>query len=146
MEHDEVSGTGDKPAPRLKRLWAALVDLMIVGVAMSPGIVLTVVGDRRRGETIGNVGGLGALTLQWSLICQTGQSFGKRVFGLRIVTVNGQPVDKISGVALRTYWVLVLMEWKYGLLFCLADILLIFGRDRRCLHDFTAGTRVITAR
>jgi uncharacterized RDD family membrane protein YckC len=58
--------------------------------------------------------------------------------------MNGQPVDKVSGVALRTYWVLGLLEWKYGLLLCLADVLVIFGPARRCIHDFTAGTKVIS--
>jgi uncharacterized RDD family membrane protein YckC len=130
-------------APRLKRLWAALVDLMVLGLAMSPGIVLTAVGDSRRGDTFANVGGLGAILLQWSLICQTGQSFGKRMFGLRIVKTNGQPVDKVSGVALRTYWLVALFEWKYSLIICVVDVLLIFGRSRRCLHDITAGTKVI---
>jgi uncharacterized RDD family membrane protein YckC len=131
-------------ASRLHRLLASLIDLLILALAVAPGVVVGVVSDSMRGESLANAGLLGTVVLQWSLICQTGQSFGKRLLGLKIVRLNGQPVDKVSGVAMRTYWVLGLLEWRYGLLLCLADVLAIVGTKRRCIHDFTAGTKVIT--
>ena len=30
-----------------------------------------------------------------------------------------------------------------GPLFSVVDLLMIFGRERRCLHDYIAGTRVV---
>lgn len=130
-------------ASRLRRLLASLIDLVILALAVAPGVVLLAVGESRHGESLANAGLLGTTVLQWSLICQTGQSFGKRLLGLKIVRLNGQPVDKVSGVAMRTYWVLGLLEWKFGSLLCLADVLMIFGPKRRCIHDFTAGTMVV---
>ena len=135
--------SGDAMASRLRRLLASLIDLVILALAIAPGVVLLAVRDSRRGESLANAGMLGTVMLQWSLICQTGQTFGKRLLGLKIVRMNGSPVDKVSGVAMRTYWVLGLLEWKYGVLLCLADVLTIFGPRRRCIHDFTAGTKVI---
>jgi hypothetical protein len=32
-----------------------------------------------------------------------------------------------------------------GLITALVDCLLIFGRERRCLHDYLAGTKVVNA-
>jgi uncharacterized RDD family membrane protein YckC len=34
----------------------------------------------------------------------------------------------------------------FGLFFVLADTLMIFRADRRCLHDLMAGTRVVKVR
>jgi uncharacterized RDD family membrane protein YckC len=31
----------------------------------------------------------------------------------------------------------------FGGLYSIADVLFIFGKDRRCLHDLLAGTRVV---
>ena len=137
-------GGEDAVASRRRRLLASLMDLLILMLAVAPGVIVGAVSDPRRGEDLTSVGMLGTVALQWSLVCQTGQSFGKRIFGLRIVKLNGHPVDKLSGVALRTYWVLGLLEWKFGILLCLADVLAIFGPARRCIHDFTAGTKVIS--
>lgn len=132
----------DVLASPLRRLLANLVDLLFLVVALAPGFA-TMIDDPRRGETLMNIGLVGTAVLQWSLVCQTGQSFGKRLLGLKIVRTNGQPVDKVSGVALRTYWVLALLQWKYGFVLCLVDVLPVFGPKRQCIHDMTAGTKVI---
>ena len=40
---------------------------------------------------------------QWTLIARTGQSLAKRWLGIRIVKVDGSPVNFASGVALRVW-------------------------------------------
>ncbi len=91
------------------------------------------------------------LAYQWRLIVRTGQSLGKRWRRMRIVCVDGRPLDWMSGVVLRQ----VVLNGLCMLLFVLAaprqigsvlgslDVLLIFGAQRRCLHDYLAGTRVV---
>jgi uncharacterized RDD family membrane protein YckC len=97
--------------------------------------------------------------LQWVLVTRTGQTVGKRALGMKIVRVDGAPLNFVSGVVLR-YWIPLAIQ--YGVQFVvkllsvgvfptaflsivwpLADPLAIFGEERRCLHDHVAGTKVI---
>jgi uncharacterized RDD family membrane protein YckC len=66
--------------------------------------------------------------------------------GLRVVRLDGTPVDFVSGVVLREWVVFGIGSVPFiGMLFRLADSVMIFGEDRRCLHDQIAGTKVIPA-
>lgn len=81
---------------------------------------------------------------QWILVARSGQTIGKKMMRVRIVKMDGSPVGFGDGVALRD-WVMRLV----GLIPCagglisLVGILMIFGQERRCLHDHIAGTKVI---
>jgi uncharacterized RDD family membrane protein YckC len=87
---------------------------------------------------------LGLIILQAYLITTSGQSIGKKVFKIRIVKVDGRPVNFISGVLLRN-WLLMVLQYIPGisLFLPLLDALFIFRRDRRCIHDLIAGTKVV---
>lgn len=101
-----------------------------------------------------------ALTLTWGIIgfaiflaiqgyplYARGQTWGKRVLGIRIVALDGSRVPFVS-LIVRRYLptnVVALVPFV-GNLLVLIDILLIFRRDRRCGHDLIAGTRVVKAR
>lgn len=79
---------------------------------------------------------------QWNLIATRGQSIGKFVCFIRIVTIHGRTPGFIQGVLLR--------NWLRNLLgfipfFAIIDCALIFGEQRRCIHDYIAGTRVVEA-
>jgi uncharacterized RDD family membrane protein YckC len=98
---------------------------------------------------IGFAGMLGVAIWQWVSITNSGQSFGKRLVGIRIVRTDGSPVDFVRGVVLRM-WVIsfvtgVANQCCLGWLVFLADILPIFGQERRCLHDQIADTKVVVA-
>jgi uncharacterized RDD family membrane protein YckC len=92
------------------------------------------------------------LVYQWRLIARTGQSIGKRWRKIEIVCIAGPPSPGwLHGVVLR--------EWVLHGLFILSYIfrgvkdpsgwlslviyLPIFLKDRRCLHDYIAGTQVV---
>lgn len=81
---------------------------------------------------------------QWSLITRTGQSLGKKWMKLRIVKTDGSPVDFVSGVAARE-WAMTIIGFIpfVGGLISFVGILMIFGEERRCLHDRIAGTKVV---
>lgn len=85
---------------------------------------------------------LAACIIQWNMITTRGQSLGKLVMQIRIVSVDGSLPGFVSGVILRN-WVRNLLGFIP--LFGLIDILFIFGSSQRCIHDYLAGTRVVQA-
>jgi uncharacterized RDD family membrane protein YckC len=92
----------------------------------------------------------GALaTIPWSivqgvLVAWTGQSFGKRVAGARIVRADGSRVGFVDGVLVRSWaFHLVLFVPIVGPLVWLADVALVLRGDQRALHDRLAGTIVV---
>ena len=72
----------------------------------------------------------------------SGQTLGKKMVHTRIVTMDGRHVP--AGPLLVRYAILkgigLIPFVRLGLLI---DVLMIYRRDRRCGHDFAAGTQVI---
>jgi len=87
------------------------------------------------------------LALHSYLLSQRGQTIGKRLVGIRIVNFGDReqtPFAKI--VVLRQLLIqLVVLVPTVGPFAGLIDMLLIFRKDRRCLHDHIAGTVVVKA-
>ena len=84
------------------------------------------------------------VVLQGMLIATRAQSFGKIMMGTMIVDNDGIPVGLIRGVLLREVPLAFLRQLTFPLrLFNILDALYIFRDERRCLHDYLAGTRVI---
>ncbi len=84
------------------------------------------------------------LLLHGYLLAKYGQTIGKKLVGIRIVTVNNTPVA-FPHLILKRYvpmWLLLMVPVVGGYL-NLINILLIFHSDRRCGHDLIAGTKVI---
>jgi uncharacterized RDD family membrane protein YckC len=99
------------------------------------------------GSGIGMASGvawLALLAFQAYLTATTGQSLGKRWLKIKIVRLDGSAVNFATGVLLR-HWLFVVLQYLPGVgsIIGLVDILFIFRQDRRCIHDFTAGTKVI---
>lgn len=96
---------------------------------------------------------LGGLVLfQWYLLSTRGQTIGKWLLGIRIVDLEGAPSGFFSALVLRS-WVFpgvmsAVVSFSSsvlpfaGVVFWLLDSLPLFGEDRRCLHDYLAGTQV----
>jgi uncharacterized RDD family membrane protein YckC len=95
------------------------------------------------------LGVFGLAVYQWHLLSTTGQSLGKKWLKIRIVKVDGSPVDFGSAVLLRS-WAFYALAGVGSLLVIgsvlpLIDALMIFADDRRCLRDHLAGTKVVVA-
>jgi uncharacterized RDD family membrane protein YckC len=89
---------------------------------------------------------LSFMIYQWYLIATTGQSLAKRWLGIKIVRLDGSPVGFVNGVILRSWVVGALSNIPIlGTIIGLVNPLMIFGEERRCLHDHIAGTRVVVA-
>lgn len=133
-------------AERSTRFAARLVDNLLFGLSLSPLLLGAIFGrsDPRWYATV--VVPLLFAAYQSYLVAATGQSLAKQWFGLRIVRLDGGRAGFLSGVVAREWLVLLLgFVPVLGMLFRLADAILIFGDERRCLHDYLAGTQVIPA-
>ena len=136
------------PATRTARLIARILDRLLVALACIPGVVLAAAGvigsgisgidDERAvllalpGAALAVAGALILSIYQWLRIAASGQTIGKRMLGVRIVRVDGTPVDFGSGVLMRVWvnWLLNFVPF-YGI----ADALFILTDERRCIHD-----------
>ncbi|HTN76212.1 MAG TPA: RDD family protein [Pirellulaceae bacterium] len=145
-------------ASRTKRFLGAFVDGVLLVMACSVGvaILLGLVGagifpleslkkEQVDWQTLNVLGVIyfpaAALALvQWNLIATRGQSIGKLLLGMRIVTSSGRHPGFWQGVVLRN-WVRALLTMIP--FFGLVDLLTIFGATHRCIHDFIADTYVV---
>jgi uncharacterized RDD family membrane protein YckC len=143
---------GSLAGPR-KRLAGAAIDGILVVAVIVP-IMLFTGGFREmaagrafswRQELIW--GGLAVavwLVLNGRLLAEKGQTIGKRAVGTRIVDLQGglPAVGKLFGLRYLLPWLIGGIP-GLGRLFSLVDPLFVFGAERRCLHDYLAGTRVV---
>jgi uncharacterized RDD family membrane protein YckC len=161
-------------AERLTRLGASIIDNLvamgpvfiagIIGliISISNGKASGVFGDPENpappdvvfqqfvpallGLAVGGLASLGVGIFQCYRIATTGQSLAKKWLNIRIVNLDGSPVNFGSGVGMRAIlpWFIGCIPY-IGSIFALVDILMIFRDDRRCLHDLMAGTKVVVA-
>ena len=136
--------------PELATLWQRfagnLVDGVVMTLAWVPGTVLA---PRYLGE--GSllvpvaivVPILVLLALQFWMVQRHRASIGKRVMKVRMVQPDGQEVPVWRIVLLRALPVAVLSAIPLANLLVLVDALFIFGKSRRCVHDYLAGTIVV---
>jgi uncharacterized RDD family membrane protein YckC len=148
-----------QPAERGTRFVAALVDGLLFLVALIPAFIAGFESGvfREGGNTaifrafvangLGAISGLawlGLIIFQAYLVATSGQSIAKKLFKIKIVKLDGAPVNFVSGVLLRNWLMMLLQQIPVvNLILPLLDALFIFREDRRCIHDLIAGTKVI---
>ncbi|MCH7712736.1 MAG: RDD family protein [Chloroflexi bacterium] len=128
-------------AGRGARLLAAIVDAVILGGALF--IVTLTSGISSALAVIAVVAIPVILIVQVVLLTKDGQTLGKKALNIRIVKRDtGQNGGFVTNVLVR--WV---VNGILGIIpfYGIVDILFIFREDRRCLHDFIAGTQVVNA-
>lgn len=170
MELREYPDVGSLSSP-LDRLLAKLVDWALEGVfvlvfllggfSWVSGVVLQAMSTGKppgpeampKGPQLSLLlGCLGALLLLavvqcWGLAVR-GQTIGKRLIGIQIVDMDDRPAGFLRALLLRTFVFGALLGlvqgWTgpVGVLLPLLDVLPVLLGDRRCLHDYVAGTRV----
>ena len=139
-----------RKAGRGERLAAFVLDLvafLVGGVVAGVGGSVASLGER--GEVAVVVGLLivsGLLAVNAVLLHRDGQTLGKKMLGIKIVRSDGDRAGLGRIVGLRILPVRLLGVIPYlGLLISLIDVLMIFGAERRCIHDMIADTIVIQA-
>ena len=90
------------------------------------------------------------LILNGYTLLRRGQTLGKRLLGIAIVDAAGQtpaPVWKLICIRALFFPLLFLVLVGVAIpplaLLPLVDQLFIFGKNRRCLHDYASGTVVV---
>ncbi|MEW6747963.1 MAG: RDD family protein [Planctomycetota bacterium] len=142
-------------ASRWKRLGGALIDGLLATAIIIPIMLATGVLQRAfggEGMTIGEqvaffiVGWVVFLILNGYLLLNRGQTMGKVAMKTKIVDLSGNLPNFGKILGLR-YLILALVARIpfVGSLAGLVNALCIFGKERRCLHDYLAGTRVVEA-
>jgi uncharacterized RDD family membrane protein YckC len=135
-------------ASRGSRLWATVLDGLVTFAVCLPPILLSAMSGYDE-DVFSGIALIAMLVLwiyQWVLVSKTGQTLGKRWAGIRIVKANGSPVSFVSAVLVRSwaFSLITSLPWL-GTIIGLADMVCIIGDERRCLHDYLAGTIVVRA-
>lgn len=147
----EPVATGAVLASRWRRLGVAIFDSLLIIVVL--GLVLLPLGINPftlaaryplQYRVLGTGVGFGLfLALHGYLLVTSGQTIGKRLFGLRIVRRDGSTVSAFRILGRYVPGVALNMIPGVGGLYGFVDSLLIFRESRRCLHDQIADTIVI---
>lgn len=145
-----------RKASRGKRLGAALLDGLVNLVWLAPAVIGWVlqVNAAREGLTSSHTSAvlyvlaillaLAVIVVNCVMLAQSGQTIGKRALEIAVVRGDGSPITLVRYIFLRVIPVGLLgMIPVVGRLVGLVDPLLIFGKERRCLHDLIADTIVV---
>jgi len=153
---------GTELAGRFTRFAAALVDGVLMMAVLLPVQLATGFLNRAATQDIRWPEQLAISLLGWViflvfhgyLLTTRGQSVGKLLTKIQIVDVKTEELLPFVRVFVYRYlWILplsILTVFVPGSVddvlvnvVLLIDVLLIFGQDRRCLHDYIAGSKVV---
>ncbi len=149
------SGEDFELAGRGQRLAAAIIDgiistLITIGVMMPFGMLEQLI----NGVEPGIPELLIVVVLSFSLFFVlngyllhiNGQTIGKKLLSIRISNLEGHNPGAAKIIFARYLPIQVIAQIPFiGGLVGLVNVLMIFGSERRCLHDYIAGTIVVNA-
>lgn len=157
----DVNDAGElELADRGTRLGAAILDGLIVGgpialIAIFAAVLLpsqTREGGEPNMLLLGSLGFVvlaivvAAIVINLTLLHRYGQTIAKRWLKIRIVRGDGSHCSLLRIIFARIVPIALLRAIPFvGWIFGLADALLIFRNDYRCLHDHFADTIVVKA-
>ena len=138
-------------APIKLRVFACLIDILIATLALT--LVSVVVSPKSSVNDLHLILRafvptailLGVFVYQTAWLSLAGQTVGKRIMRIRIVSFHSAcNPGFVKAVLLRCWLPALFVSVPYiGLVFLLLDCLSMFRNDRRCLHDLMAGTVVV---
>lgn len=143
-------------ATRGARLSAAIIDGLLMLAILAPIMFFTGYWGRIQAAAMagqtpvlepilwGLLGFVVMVGIQAKPLMATSQTWGKRIMKIQIVDLAGKPAEFMTIVTKRMLplQVMGLIPQAGGFIVLIA-ILLIFGKERRCAHDYIAGTKVI---
>lgn len=141
-------------ASRWARLFASIVDSIILMIAVLPiAFALGIFDGLAESEpdlmftavtTLLSIAAF--IVLNGHLLANYGQTIGKKIFKIKIVDMEGRQVSfgKLIGLRYVPWWLVSSLPVNFNAL-PLVNVLFIFRRDKRCVHDLIAGTQVVNA-
>lgn len=145
----------NRKAGRGKRFGAAVLDGFVNLIWLAPVIWgATMAVDVRQGikpaapmmgvMLLGLALLLGIFITNCVMLHRSGQTIGKRALDIAVVRTDGSRISLLRYIFLRVApFILMGMIPFVGRLISLVDPLLIFNKERRCLHDMIADTIVV---
>lgn len=150
---DQVDDSEKPLASRWARLGASIIDSIIILLVVAPVMYFTGGFDGfMEGVQPGFVYmlGMGILNfivffaINYRYLIANGQSIGKKVLDIKIVDLNGNvPVFQPQLLIRYAVYVLPGQIPVIGTIFSLVNVLFIFGKEKRCIHDLAAKTKVV---
>ena len=148
------------PAGRFRRLVATLIDMILVPSLTLVLVMIAGVVEDAEDYTdswwmlwVFLLAVVSYLLLNGYGLWQRGQTLGKKLMGIAIVPADGGDDGRYAPTPAPFWKLICLRALFFPLLFVLVipafaalpiiDQLFIFGRRRRCLHDFVSGTAVV---
>jgi uncharacterized RDD family membrane protein YckC len=142
-------------ASRWYRLWGALID-GVIGIAIGVGsMFVTGYWDRAMRQEItpletfgfGVFGFVMFFVIHGYFLARDGQTVGKKLVGTRIVSSQTNEILPLGKLLILRYLPLTVVSQipLVGGVIALVNYLFIFRKDKRCIHDLIAGTKVIKA-
>lgn len=149
----EGESTEIELASRLSRLGAAIIDSIIIMAITLPLMYFTGGFEvmQNDGEVswqynlmIGGVGIAAFFLINANLLMKQGQTIGKKALEIRIVDLDGN-LPRVKSHLLPRYSAYFIPGYIpiIGSLLSMANVLFIFGKQRRCVHDLIGRTRVV---
>ena len=147
--------SGFELAARKVRCLAALIDISCMifltsmvlfffnGVRYYIDVSTALVWKAALGVSVPNL--LACWALNGYLLARRGQTVGKKLLGIKIVMADGSVAPFWRTAGLRLVPFVLGGVGPVGAALLAFDGLLILGHQRRCLHDFLAGTIVVKA-
>ena len=139
-------------ASRWLRLWASIIDAIILIFITMPIIYFTGGIEQLYAGTeptfiyttlIGLAGLLGFYLINIKLLLTKGQTVGKKILHIKIVDLNNNLPTKTH--LLKRYFIYFGPSYipVIGAWLSIIDILFIFGKEKRCVHDLIGKTKVV---
>lgn len=140
-------------ASRWDRFWASLIDGLILTVVIFFLLYITVGLDGLTSSATFSMKYtllMGALSvsvfalINFKPLVENGQTIGKLALGIKIVTLSGES-PTVGTHLLKRYGIYLLIGYLpfIGQILYFVNLLIIFGKQKRCGHDFVAGTKVV---
>ena len=150
---DQIDDSEKPLASRWARLGASIIDSIIMMFVVLPVMYFTGGFDgMMEGREPGFVYmfGMGILSLvaylviNYRFLVANGQTIGKKVLEIKIVDLNGNvPVFQPQLLIRYAVYLLPGQIPFVGQLFSFINVLFIFTKEKRCIHDLVAKTKVV---
>ncbi|HAT8558672.1 TPA: RDD family protein [Vibrio vulnificus] len=144
-------------ASRWSRVGAAIIDSVVLGIVMLPLAYFTGGFDGLAQDppvepsfsyqlVMALLGFSLYCVVNWKLLGQSGQTVGKKAMKIKVVNIDGSQA-KVQDLVFKRYAFMVFISYipLVGGILNLINLIMIFGKQKRELHDRVAKTRVISS-